>query len=250
MRRIGQLKRLKSKLNFQRCTTIILLIVCAGLYMRSEMLSKQTEQYKKETIEATEKLNGQNQLVADLKATINELDSQLKLVEEVNHSYVDELTELRSRSELYDKYSYAVIDECGNRTELKYAEIKLGEQLMLEKGYDPHLMFASIMVESRGKEDLVNKKSGATGYGQFLDSTAKYVYTNLMGKSGYYSDIRKDGETNIRMMAVYYDYLYKLKKGSTFKVIKYYSGNSTDAGTQKYIDKLNYFAGKVGVVIQ
>ena len=252
MRRIGQIRRLRKQLNLQRCIIIVLGIVCIGLSLRMNMLSKQTEQYKQQAVVATEKLNEQNQLVSDLKATIGELNTQLQVVAETNKSYVDELTEFRTRSELYDKYSYAIIDDCGDRTELKYAEIKLGEELMLEKGLEPHLMFSSIMLESSGNPSNVNRSSGATGYGQFMDATAKWVWTKLMGNnsSTYYSDIRKDGETNIRMMAEYYDYLYDLKDGDTFKVIKYYSGNSTDAGAQWYLNKLNYFAGKVGVVIR
>lgn len=250
MRQVGQIRRLRQKLNLQRNISIVLGIICIGLCIKINMMTESTEYNKQLAVEATEKLNEQNQLVSDLQTTINELDLQLKAIEITNKSYVDELKVLRERSELYDKYSYAIIDDCGDRTELTYAEIKLGEQLMLEKGNNPHLMFTSIMAESSGNPSSVNTKSGAAGYGQFLDSTAKYIWTNIMGNSNYHSDIRKDGETNIRMMAEYYDYLYDLKDGDTFKVIKYYSGNSTDVGAQKYLNRLNYFASKVGVVIQ
>lgn len=188
-----------------------------------------------------------NTVVSDLRLTIEDLDLQTMELAKTNQSYVDELTEFREREELYDKYEYAIMDE-GRRTDLKYAEIKLGEQLMVEKGHDPHLMFGSIMVESNANPLAVNKGSGATGYGQFLNSSAKWVWTTLMGNSGYYPDLRKDGEANIRMMATYYDYLYRTQ-GSTLNVIKYYSGNSTYEGALKYLARVNKYTSKVGVVI-
>lgn len=182
--------------------------------------------------------------IGDLNNTLQETDKQLRHVASVNESYVDELNTLRNRAELYDKYEYAIIYG-GNRTELTYEEIQLGEELMLSKGYDPHLMFGSIMVESNANPNAVNKSSGATGYGQFLDSTARWVWTSLMGNDSYYSDIRKDGKVNILMMATYYDYLYSVTD-STFKVVKCYSGNSTDEGTRRYIARVNKFIGQVG----
>ena len=97
--------------------------------------------------------------------------------------------------------------------------------------------------------NAVNKESGATGYGQFLDSTARWVWTKLMGNDNYYSDIRKDGMTNIQMMAEYYDYLYG-EYNSTFKVVKQYSGNSTNEGTSKYLAKVNKFIKTVGAVLK
>lgn len=183
-----------------------------------------------------------------LRSTINELNKELESVSKTNKSYVDELNELRSRKELYDKYEYAVLDEEGKRTDLKYEEIKLGEELMLEKGFNPHLMFGTIMVESNGNPLDVNKSSGATGYGQFLDETARFVWTKLMNNNNYSPEIRKHGESNIKMMAEYYDYLYSTK-GNTFDVVKQYSGNSTDAGAQRYLNRINNYTRKVGVVI-
>ena len=188
-----------------------------------------------------------NFTINDLNNIINKLYAQIKDVAAVNESYVDELNMLRSRSELYDKYEYAIINN-GNRTELTYEEIELGEELMVAKGYDPNLMFGSIMVESNANPNAVNKSSGATGYGQFLDSTARWVWTKIMGNDSYYSDIRKDGKSNIQMMAAYYDYLYSVT-GNTFKVVKCYSGNSTDEGTRRYIARVNKFINKVGATL-
>ena len=179
---------------------------------------------------------------------IDDIDDQIEEVEAVNKSYVDELNMLRTRAELYDKYEYAIA--YGNdRTELTYEEIEYGEDLMVAKGLNPHLMFGTIMVESAGKPDAVNKESGATGYGQFLDSTAEWVWTKLLGNTNYNSNIRKDGIKNIQMMAEYYDFLYAEHGGSTFKVVKQYSGNSTNDGAANYLAKVNSFTKKVGEVV-
>lgn len=186
-----------------------------------------------------------NRTINHLGEVINEMDDQIVQISNINKGYVDELNMLRNRSELYDKYEYAILYK-GERTDLTYAEIELGEQLMIEKGLDPNLMFGTIMVESKGKTDIVNKTSGATGYGQFLNSTARWVWTDLMGNKNYHSDLRKDGTANIQMMAEYYDYLYSKNK-STFKVVKSYSGNDTNEGTSQYLAEVNKYTRQVGV---
>lgn len=202
----------------------------------NEVLAEKNKQITKLTIENNELCN-----------IIDDIDDQIEQVESVNKSYVDELNELRNRAELFDKYEYA-ISYGDKRTELTYEEIQYGEDLMVAKGLNPHLMFGTIMVESAGKPDAVNKDSGATGYGQFLDSTAEWVWTKLLGNSTYNSNIRKDGIKNIQMMAEYYDFLYA-EHGSTFKVVKQYSGNSTNVGAANYLAKVNSFTKKVGEVI-
>lgn len=220
---------------------IISIIINVGLILLNNKITETN----------TELVNTKDMNEAQIKAlttTVNELDSQIQELSGINRSYVDELNELRTRSELYDKYQYAIMTRENVRTELKYYEIKMGEQLMMEKGYDPHLLFGSIMVESSGNPQAVNESSGATGYGQFLDSTAEFVWNDLLGYDNYHSEIRKDGSSNILMMVEYYDYLYSTK-GNTFEVIKQYSGNATDEGAQQYLSKINDYTRQVGVVI-
>lgn len=207
-------------------------------------LLKENAELRHSITEKDEMIAELTNVVSDFSEVVEETDMQLRRVKSVNESYVDELNTLRNRAELYDKYEYAIIYG-GKRTELTYEEIQLGEELMVTKGYDPDLMFGSIMVESNANPNAVNKSSGATGYGQFLDSTAKWVWTSMLGNNTYHSDIRKDGKANILMMATYYDYLYSVK-GNTFEVVKCYSGNSTDEGTRRYIARVNKFISKVG----
>lgn len=224
------------------------LIINVGLILLNNQIVKTNE----ELVIVNEDLVSINEekeiQIQNLGSIIDNLDSQLENISGVNKSYVDELNELRSRSELYDKYEYAIMTEQGIRTELKYEEVKLGDKLMAEKGYNPHLLFGTIMVESSANPEAVNEISDATGYGQFLDSTAEFVWNDLLGYGGYYSEIRKDGPSNILMMAEYYDYLYSTK-GSTFEVIKQYSGNITNEGAYRYLSKINDYTQQVGVVI-
>lgn len=220
---------------------INIMIGSENLQIRHESLMKTSESYINSFAE-------KDSTIEILRLIVEEQDLQIQSLANINKEYVDELNYFRERQELYDKYSYAIIDECGNRTELTYSQIKLAEELMLEKGYDPDLLLGTIMVESRGNPDCVNISSGATGLGQFMNSTAEYVWCKLMGNDYYDPGIMKDPESNIRMMASYYDYLYKTE-GDTFSVIKRYSGNATDWGTLQYINCINSFTSKVGEIV-
>ena len=235
----------------KRCVTLfiygILILIINTLNEQNKELRTVIEEHDNMILAKEQEIVDLEYVINNLGVIIDDIDGQLKQVASVNESYVDELNLLRSRSELYDKYEYAIFDN-GERTALTYEEIEYGEQLMLANGYDPNLMFGTIMVESRANPEAVNKDSGATGYGQFLDSTAKWVWTRILGNDSYYSDIRKNGKANIQMMAAYYDHLYSIYD-DTFTVMKLYSGNSTNEGAHKYIARVNNFVKTVGVVI-
>ena len=242
MRRERRIKRM-----ITLCIYAILFLIIHSLNSENKELRNVIEDHNMMILVKEQEIVDLGYVIDELNVIIDNIDNQLKQVSTVNKSYVDELNELRKRSELYDKYEYAIVDN-GKRTELTYEEIEYGEDLMLAKGYDPNLMFGSIMVESRANPNAVNKDSGATGYGQFLDSTAKWVWTRILGNDSYYSDIRKNGKANIQMMAAYYDHLYSIYD-STFMVVKRYSGNSTNEGTRKYLARVNSFVKTVGAVI-
>lgn len=254
-----QIKEMRRKAKLQRNLIRTLTVVSAmmiatiivlgfSLFGFNSKFKKLSKEYDSLQTSSTRESFQNKVNIIELQSTIEDLNKQLQHVSNVNHSYVDELNKLRARKELYNKYEYAVLDEEGKRTNLTYEEIELGEQLMKEKGYDPHLMFGTIMVESNGNPNDVNSQSGATGYGQFLDETARFTWITLMDNKSYHSDIRKDGTSNIKMMASYYDYLYN-KFGNTFGVIKSYSGNSTDSGAQRYLNRINKYTTKVGAVV-
>lgn len=251
MRRMQRRERFAKRITrlfIYTCLTLTVILLNKQNNELRETIDSQQQAYEIAIYERDYEIANLNCMIDNLEEVVDKLDEQISNVTQVNQSYVDELNLLRTRAELYDKYEYAIMDE-GNRTELKYEEIQYGEELMIAKGHNPNLMFGSIMVESRANPEAVNKESGATGYGQFLDSTAKWVWTKLLGNGGYYSDLRKDGTANIQMMAEYYDYLYDIYKGNTLKVVKHYSGNSTYEGASVYLAKVNSFTKKVGEVI-
>lgn len=241
-------RKLESQKRRNKFTIIILIFICIGLILQIHHINNQNKKLNTEIINLDKQITQKDKVITDLSLIIQEVDNNARQVMNVNKTYVDELTELRNRSELYDKYSYAIINGT-TRTELTYDEIKLGETLMKEKGYDPNLLFGTIMVESGGNPNAVNSSSDATGYGQFINSTARFVWTDLLNNDNYYSEIRKDGKSNIQMMVAYYDYLYDIH-GDTFGVIKSYSGNSTNSGAYSYLSRINNYTLKVGATVK
>lgn len=199
-----------------------------------------------------------NTLQGGLRAsteTIDELSMELEQLKEDNLELVSDnkklLKEVKSignKLTLYEKYDYAVFDKANNRTGLTYEQLKLGDELMTEKGYDPDLLFGIIMVESNGNPLAQNKVSSAKGYGQLLASTGKYVYESLLGHGkGTYNhlSLSLNGDLNIEMTANLIDYLYKLHNGNLYKAIKNYCGQN-DAGTRAYINKINKHISEAG----
>lgn len=202
-------------------------------------------------------IQASNMQVASLESNINELHS---MAEEASNSYGDlqvnyselqsqyeslqtEYNEAVARLQTYSDYSYMFYDTEGQRNDITVEQVNYAVDLMTKKGYDPDLLLGTIMVESEGHADDVNSYSGATGYGQFMAGTGKFVYEQMLGLGEYdHSTTPKDGTTNILLMATYYEYLYKLYHGDTFKVVKQYCGGS-DSFTARYLAKVEKVVG-------
>lgn len=179
-----------------------------------------------------------NNTINELISISDELDKENQSLAQTNDSYYEELTELRSRAELYDKYSYAIVDH-GNRTDITYDQLRTLEDLVNDSSINDEDLFLSwIMTESGGVENATNTVSTAKGYGQFLNGTSKFVYTNLLGNEWWNSNVAFDGESNIRMMVAYVDYLYDQTGGDLYQVIKAYRGKD-DIGS--YVAKMNSY---------
>jgi len=186
---------------------------------------------------------------------IDQLDTQLTSLMKDNRDLAaqyDELFEkysvLAEREELYNKYEYIVMYD-GKRTDVTYEQIKSGEQIMLENGYNPNILFSTIMVESRGVETAKNKESTATGYGQILASTGKYIYEDLMGnpKGTYKHSMAKDGDLNMQMTATYIDHLLDINNAKLLNAMRTYSGRNT-SGTRRYISMMSGFSDDINKV--
>ena len=152
----------------------------------TDLLSKTTEiqeeyNYAQSLISVNDELNSK---IENLTAGIVELDKENISLVESNNTYYKEFSTLRERAELYEEYEYALMYN-GERTDITYDQLKTGITICEESGVDPHLLFAFIMAESRGVETAKNANSTATGYGQLLNGTAKFVYEDLLKFSSY-----------------------------------------------------------------
>ena len=201
----------------------------------------------------SENLEKMEEVIKETDKSITKLKKDNVEVSKDNKELISKYNKLVKRVKLYEKYSYAVIDEAGHRTDLTYDQIKLGEDLMKAKGYDPNLLFAIGMVESGFNEDESSTLSTAKGYTQFLDGTAKYAWESLLhhGKGSWYPSLALNGENNIRMCVAYFDYLVKKHKGNFYAAMGQYCGAGTSKGsfTYTYIDRMNRHAMRSGVNI-
>lgn len=245
-----------------------ILAVCC-VFMGLAIISLKT-QYKKATEAAeSEKANyeakifnlsfsntvAKNQMenqIKDYEATINDLydacevlDNQNKSLVASNEEYYSKLEEVTDKLELYEKYDYALFFG-GKRNDITYDQLVTLEECIDESSIpDPDLILAWVMVESHGFTGANNPTSSAKGYGQFLDGTSKFVYTKLLGEKEWTPSVAFDGETNIRMMVAYTDYLYDYY-GGPYGMLKGYTGSSNPEFLNSYTSKLNTYLRHAG----
>lgn len=180
--------------------------------------------------------------VSGMKDTIETLDSSnAKLIKD-NKSLSSDLKKFTKRSELYDKYEYAIYNKSGDRTDLKYDQIATGEELMKKAGIDPDLLFGIIMTESGGNEKASNSTSTARGFGQMLAGTGEYVYEDILNLGTYNHSMAYNGDTNIRMVVGYLGYLKNTRHMSAYNAVKAYRGVEPTG----YIKTINSYINKKG----
>lgn len=206
-----------------------------------EELNETIEQLEQRNKELEESTSSMQKISEDMYDAYAEMDKSLKKVVKVNKSYKKDLDTFKEREELYDKYDYC-IKYNGERTDLTYDQIKYGEDLMKEKGYDPNLLFSIFMVESKATEVIKNPKSSAKGYGQILDSSGHFIYDKLYeGKKGKFQpEYSYNGNTNIEMTVTLLDYLIK-RYDNLDRVIMHYSGRDSNS-VRWYIKEMNKYS--------
>lgn len=215
----------------------------------SSLLRMDYESLKTDYDIMSEHYDGFNNTINELVNISNTLDEQNQSLAQSNQQYYEELQQYKNRAELYDKYDYALIDEAGNRTDITYDQLQSLQTLVQNSSInDEDLILSWIMTESGGKENAQNSSSTAKGYGQFLNGTSKFVYTDLMGESGWHPGVALDGSTNMEMMVNYVDYLYKQNNGDLYATIRSYRGKNDISGYVAKID--SYLANKGKSVAQ
>ena len=235
--------------NILKCAFIILFIISSALLVNATLLNKELIKENNYLHEENMKLISASNMYfdtalyfADMAASMDETNATLKEMVSIQE---EELVAYRSREELLDKYEYALYYG-GKKTDITYGQIISLQEYCEEKGYSNEmvdLVLAIAMKESTGNSQAYNKSSGATGYGQFLNSTAKFVYTKLQGNENYTHDAALDGETNLKMVADYMDYLTDYYGGSVPKAMDSYRG-CHDKG---YIAIINKYLGYNGL---
>lgn len=175
------------------------------------------------------------------------IDNQNKILIEEKNELINELDLLYKREELYDKYEYAIIDRANNRTDITYENLETLEKSCQTYNIDPDLILSIAMVESNGQADAANISSSARGLGQFLSSTGKYVYEDIMenGTDSYNHDMAFNSEVNLAMMVAYINYL-RNHNNSLVNAIKSYCGDTSKNGNfvYSYINKLNSYLSR------
>ena len=209
----------------------------------SDVMTKETElQEMKSDYDSLKKnYNYLNGKYKSMSSMVDELTSISTELDEQNKAYYEELKVLRERKELYDKYSYAILNDAGERTDIKYDQIITLKELLKESSIDDEdLILAWIMTESNGNEKAKNTKSTAKGYGQILDGTSKFIYTNLMNNNSadWHSTIALNGDMNIEMMVTYIDYLYDKNNGDLYDIMRDYRGKQDISG---YVSKIDSY---------
>lgn len=152
-----------------------------------------------------------------------------------------------SSQSLLDTYSYALYDSAGRRNDINEHLLSVLEDTCALYGINPHLVLGVIMTESEGHANAKNRSSTASGFGQILKGTGKYVYEDLMGngKGTYNHSMAFDPETNIRMTATYLGNLVR-QRGSVQRALQNYRGKSNIAS---YVNKINSHIGKAGLSV-
>lgn len=222
----NQVTALKIYLSISTTVSILLFITCilfasGNLNKSNEIVAihKEYEDMQSDYEILVEHYDGFNK-------TIDELVDISETLDEQNQEYYKELENYRTREELHDKYEYALFRN-GERTDITYDQIITLESLMEESEIgDPDLILSIVMTESGGNEHAANSTSTAKGFGQFLNGTSQFVYTDLLGypESEWCPEIAYNGATNLEMMVAYTDYLYEFHDGNLYKVIQSYRG--------------------------
>jgi len=173
---------------------------------------------------------------------INELNSSISKYDYENKSLETELEKrdviislFSQREELHDKYNYAIITN--ERTDLTYGQIAFAEQEMISRNMDPNLILELFKLESNFDETATSNFSTARGYGQFLGSTAKWIWEECLENGPYNHNMAFDGYVNIEMTAEYLGLNLQTYNGDIRKTLVAYNGNEIGNRYYEIIDK-------------
>lgn len=237
--------------------TIIILLICNGLIMSAKIkvirdnyndqiedLEQSNLSYKMRNAELENLFSTTENGFIKLSQIAVDLDSSNSELKEVIEEQNKMIKHYKNRAELYDKYEFALFYD-DSRTDINYEYISSLEEMAAEKDYGLDsvvLTLAIIMTESHGKADADNPSSSASGFGQLLDSTARFTYEELLnhGKGTYKKEYVFDPKLNLYMTITYINYLAKENNYNPMATIDDYRGfHDTEylRMVQSYLDK-------------
>lgn len=237
-----KLRAISLVLGLSLILTILLLVLVSISYIKNnnahelkELKSKYNslvEDYNEITLENAaykETNDAYEETIRNMNGLIIDMQEQDEKLVETNHEYLSQLSVLQQREELYDKYDYAIkrIDD-GTRTDITYDQLINLEEEAKKRGIDTDLVLSLVMVESDGVETAKSSQSTATGYGQFIYDTGKFVYEDLLHQGTYNSTVALNGNTNLTMMTAYLEYLADIWDNDIYMIMKNYRGKDGD----------------------
>lgn len=101
------------------------------------------------------------------------------------------------------EYGYALNKSKFPKSDMTAQDLPMVTGFAKQYGLNPHLVMALIQTESMYNSKAQASGSTAKGWGQILDTTAKYLYEDVM-QAGYFSPNKSfDKKTNAQMTALY-----------------------------------------------
>lgn len=184
--------------------------------------------------------NAYEETIRNMNDIIIDLQKQAESLTESNESYYEEILKYEQREELFDKYEYAIVRDDNTRTDITYDQLINLEDEAEKRGIDTDLVLSICMTESNGIEDARSSTSTATGYGQFVFNTGKFVYEDLLRYGTYTSNYALDGTTNLTMMTAYLEYLSDIWDEDIYMIMKNYRGEGGEV-LDNYMDKVDSY---------
>ena len=217
--------------------SIVQMIIIAGFILKVQRDSEIIDSRDQQIVELTNERNYYITSCANLENTLMGYVDISETLDETNKQLVadnleinEELNEFREREELYDKYGFFIYDKRGERNDLSYDRLRTLEDLVADSCVpSPDLILAIIYHESSGRAEAYNPNSSASGMGQFLPSTARSVWKNILGNDpdDWDPEYIFDPDINLQMTVAYMDYLIT-KHGGPRAAMQQYSGGGGD----------------------
>ena len=150
-----------------------------------------------------------------LNAQISAKDAQIETLQN------DHYNDYKTASYLLTKYDY-VFDRMPSNSGITLSDIAYYDDMCKANNWNPHIMWCIYWNESRFTAVIDNPVSSARGLGQILESTGRYIYTNILGLGTYDHSMAYDVRTNMMLTT---ELLYYYMDGGLAHAVASYSSD-------------------------